>query len=97
MSSRVPKAILRDLPAQAGGAVDRLPRWIFNRWGLIVIDASVSMIATWLAWQLRFDFDVPQKYLTSMRISAVAVMVLRPASLWAMGAYRTIWRYFNLG
>lgn len=96
MSSRVPKAILRGLTAQAGAAVDRLPRWAFNRWGLIVIDATVSMIATWLAWQLRFDFDVPQKYLASMRISAVAVMLLRPAFLWAMGAYRTIWRYFNL-
>jgi len=80
-----------------GCAVDRLPRWIFNRWGLIVVDASVSVIATWLAWQLRFDFDVPRNYLASMRISAVALMVFRPACLWAMGAYRTIWRYFNLG
>jgi FlaA1/EpsC-like NDP-sugar epimerase len=62
----------------------------------VAIDAAVSMVATWLAWQLRFDFDVPQKLLTSMRISAVAVMVFRPASLWVMGAYRTIWRYFNL-
>ena len=97
MSSRVSKRILRELPGQAGRAVDQLPRWIFNRWGLIVIDASVSMIATWLAWQLRFDFDVPRTYLTAMHISAVAVMVFRPACLWAMGAYRTIWRYFNLG
>lgn len=97
MSSRKPKGILRELPTQVGRALDRLPRWIFNRWVLIVIDASVSLIATWLAWQLRFDFAVPVKYLTSMRISAIAVMLLRPASLWAMGAYRTIWRYFNLG
>jgi FlaA1/EpsC-like NDP-sugar epimerase len=63
---------------------------------LTVIDASVSLIAMWLAWQLRFDFDVPRKYLTAMLISAAAVMVFRPACLWAMGAYRTIWRYFNL-
>jgi FlaA1/EpsC-like NDP-sugar epimerase len=63
----------------------------------MVIDASISLIATWLAWQLRFDFAVPDKYITSMRVSAVAVMVFRPACLWAMGAYRTIWRYFNLG
>jgi FlaA1/EpsC-like NDP-sugar epimerase len=96
MPSRGSKGILRAFPAQAGRAVDRLPRWVFNRWALIVIDATISMFATWLAWQLRFDFDVPGKYVTSMRISAVAVMVFRPACLWAMGAYRTIWRYFNL-
>src|SRR5215469_18686052 len=97
MSSRRSKSGLRELSARVGCAVDRLPRWIFNRWGLIVVDASVSVIATWLAWQLRFDFDVPRNYLASMRISAVALMVFRPACLWAMGAYRTIWRYFNLG
>lgn len=97
MLSRVSKAMLRELPAHAGRMVDRLPRWIFNRWGLIVTDASVSMIATWLAWQLRFDFDVPQKYRAAMGVSVVALMVVRPACLWVMSAYRTIWRYFNLG
>jgi FlaA1/EpsC-like NDP-sugar epimerase len=97
MSSRQSKGKLQEIPAQVGRAVDRLPRWIFNRWGLIVVDASVSVLATWLAWQLRFDFDVPHNYLTAMRISALAVMVVRPACLWSMGAYRTIWRYFNLG
>src|SRR5215471_15698651 len=96
MSSRRSKGILQQLSAKAGSAVDRLPRWVFNRWALTVIDASLSVFATWLAWQLRFDFDVPQKYLSAMGVSAVAMMVLRPASLWAMGAYRTIWRYFNL-
>src|SRR5580704_8966700 len=97
MSSSKSKGMLAEFPAQVGRAVDRLPRWVFNRWALIVIDASISLIATWLAWQLRFDFDVPGKYLTAMRISAIAVMLFRPACLWAMGAYRTIWRYFNLG
>jgi FlaA1/EpsC-like NDP-sugar epimerase len=87
---------LRELSAQLGRAVNRLPRWIFTRWGLIAIDASVSMVATWLAWQLRFDFNVPHNYLITMRISEVAVMVFRPTCLWALGAYRTIWRYFNL-
>lgn len=97
MLSRVPKDGLRRVVAHAGRMVDRLPRWIFNRRGLIVVDSSVSMIATWLAWQLRFDFDVPQKYRAAMLVSVVALMLVRPACLWAMRAYRTIWRYFNLG
>jgi FlaA1/EpsC-like NDP-sugar epimerase len=90
------KGMLRALPAQAGRAVDRLPRWIFNRHGLNVIDASASLLAIWLAWQLRFDFDVPGNYRVAMRVSALVLMFVRPACLWMMGAYRIIWRYFNL-
>ena len=97
MSFRTFKGMLRATPAQAGRAVDRLPRWIFNRRGLIVIDASASLIATWLAWQLRFDFDVPDNYRAAMIVSALVLMAFRPACLWLMGAYRIIWRYFNLG
>ena len=97
MLSRVSRGMLREIPAHAGRMVDRLPRWMFNRGGLIVIDSSVSAIATWLAWELRFDFNVPQKYRAAMLVSVVALMLVRPACLWAMRAYRTIWRYFNLG
>jgi FlaA1/EpsC-like NDP-sugar epimerase len=89
--------MLREVPAQAGRAVDRLPHWIFNRNGLNVIDACASLIATWLAWQLRFDFDVPNNYLTAVRISALVLALVRPACLRLLGAYRIIWRYFNLG
>lgn len=91
------KHILRQVSAQAGRAIDRLPSWIFNQCGLIAIDASLSMIAIWLAWQLRFDFDVPAHYQAAVRASAVALLLVRPACLWGLGAYRTIWRYFNMG
>jgi FlaA1/EpsC-like NDP-sugar epimerase len=91
------EGMLRQLPAYAGRVVDRLPRWVFTRWGLIAVDSFVSIMATWVAWQLRFDFNLPQKYITPMFICMAALMVIRPACLWVMGAYRTIWRYFNLG
>ena len=97
MATRVSKGIFRELAAQVGRAIDRLPRWIFNRWGLMAIDASLSMVAIWLAWQLRFDFAVPQNYMAAMRVSAIALLVVRPLCLLGLGAYRTIWRYFNLG
>src|ERR1019366_3479 len=97
MSSRMWKHILRELSAHAGRAIDRLPRWIFNWWGLIAIDGSLSTVAIWLAWQLRFDFDVPANYQAAVRVSALALMLVRPACLWSLGAYRAIWRYFGLG
>ena len=91
------KGVFRELCAHTGRAIDRLPRWAFNQWGLIAIDASLSMVAIWLAWQLRFDFQVPANYLAPMRLSALAMLIVRPACLWIFGAYRTVWRYFNLG
>lgn len=97
MSSHMSQPPLRVFCAHAGRALDRLPRWIFNRWGLIAIDGSLSMVAVWLAWQLRFDFAVPANYQAAVRASAVALALIRPASLWILGAYRAIWRYFNLG
>src|SRR5271166_1992469 len=97
MSSHMWQPTLRELCGHAGRALDRLPRWIFNRWGLIAIDGSLSMVAIWLAWQLRFDFDVPANYQAAVRVSAVALLLVRPACLWILGAYRAIWRYFNLG
>jgi FlaA1/EpsC-like NDP-sugar epimerase len=97
MSFYVSRRSLRELLGHAGRAIDRLPRWIFNRGGLIAVDGSLSMVAVWLAWQLRFDFNVPENYQAAVRVSAVALLLVRPACLWMLGAYRAIWRYFNLG
>jgi len=87
----------REILGSVGRAIDRLPHWIFNRWGVMTVDGAVSAIAMQLAWQLRFEFEVPRRYVTTMLISVVALLLIRPACLWLMGAYRTVWRYFNLG
>ncbi|HWS95808.1 MAG TPA: nucleoside-diphosphate sugar epimerase/dehydratase [Candidatus Methylomirabilis sp.] len=97
MSTHMLQPPLRVFCGHAGRALDRLPRWIFNRWGLIAIDGSLSMVALWLAWQLRFDFNVPSNYQAAVRASAVALALIRPSCLWILGAYRAVWRYFNLG
>ena len=96
MSSHVSGSIWRELSAHAGRAIDCLPRRVFNQWSLIATDASLSMVAIWLAWQLRFDFAVPEKFQTAVRMSVAAILLVRPACLWSLGAYRRIWRYFNL-
>jgi FlaA1/EpsC-like NDP-sugar epimerase len=97
MSSPNWRHISRELCAHTGRAIDRLPRWVFNHWGWAAIDGSLSVVAIWLAWQLRFDFDLPAKYQPAARVCAVALFLVRPACLWSLGAYRTVWRYFNLG
>lgn len=97
MSFHVSRRSFWELCGHAGRAIDRMPRWVFNRGGLIAIDGSLSMIAIWLAWQLRFDFNVPENYQSAVRVSAIALLLARPACLWILGAYRAIWRYFNFG
>jgi FlaA1/EpsC-like NDP-sugar epimerase len=96
MSLRASKGIFAEFCAEAGRAIDGLPRWIFTRWGLMAIDATISTIAIWLAWQLRFDFAVPANYVPTVRVCAVTLLFVRPAFLRSMGTQRTIWRYFNL-
>jgi FlaA1/EpsC-like NDP-sugar epimerase len=91
------KNLRGEILGRVGRAIDSLPHWIFNRWGVMAIDGVVSAIAMRLAWQLRFDFEVPPRYVTTMLIAVVAVLLIRPACLWLLGAYRTVWRYFNLG
>lgn len=97
MSPHAFRRMFGDLPAQIGRAIDRLPRWLFHGWAQMAVDASLSMIAVWLAWQLRFDFSVPANYQAAERASAIALLIVRPFSLRLFGAYRSIWRYFNLG
>ena len=85
-----------EFAAQLGRAIERLPRPLFSRWVQIAVDALLAMTSMWLAWQLRFDFNVPLDYRIVMPASALLLAVVRPVCLWAVGAYKSIWRYFNL-
>lgn len=82
--------------SRAGRAVDRLPRQLFSRWGQVGIDACLSIFSVWLAYQFRFDFAVPTGHKTLLWAYALSFSVLRPLFLTAAGAYRGIWRHFNL-
>ena len=81
---------------RAGRAIDRLPRQFFSRWGQVGIDACLSMLSAWLAYQFRFDFSVPAGHRQVMWLGAISLAVLRPLCLLVAGAYKGIWRHFNL-
>jgi FlaA1/EpsC-like NDP-sugar epimerase len=83
--------------SQLGRFIDRLPRPLFSRGGQVAIDALLSSVALWLAFQLRFDFDVPLRHQQVMWLWALVLPILRPLCLWAFGIYARIWRYFDLG
>ena len=82
--------------SQFGRQVNRLPRPLFSRWGQLGIDASLSAIAIWLSYQLRFDFSVPSGHQSVMWTWVVLLTTVRPLCLFVSGVYRGTWRYFDL-
>jgi len=81
--------------SRLGRSVDRLPRQLFTRWGQVTIDACLSMLSVWLAYQVRFDFGVPLGHRAVLWLGALSFAVLQPLCLTIVGAYRGIWRHFN--
>ena len=75
-------------------AIDCLPLF-FNRKTQIGIDAVLSVVAAWIACQLRFDFNVPANQTVAMWIMALLLGVMRPSCLRVAGVYQGTWRYFD--
>ncbi len=74
----------------------RVPGLLFNRITQLFLDSGCAGLAFFLAFQLRFDGSVSPKYRSIMLVWLAAVIVLRPFCIWVLGAYASIWRYFNL-
>jgi FlaA1/EpsC-like NDP-sugar epimerase len=75
---------------------DRLPELLFSRLSQWLLDGAAAGLALFLAFQLRFDGAVPLRYRSIMLTWLAGIVVLRPACIWLLGAYASIWRYFNL-
>lgn len=74
---------------------NRLPAWFFARSMKIGIDASLTAVAMYVAYQLRFDAAVPAADRKTMYLWMLLLPVLRPALMWVAGAYEITWRYFS--
>ena len=74
----------------------RVPGLLFNRITQLFLDSGCAGLAFFLAFQLRFDGAVPPRYRSIMLVWLLALVVLRPFCIWVLGAYASIWRYFNL-
>ena len=75
---------------------NRVPGLLFNRLTQMLLDSGCAGLAFFLAFQLRFDGAVPLRYRSIMLVWLVGIVVLRPMCIWMLGAYASIWRYFNL-
>jgi len=75
---------------------NRVPGLLFTRFTQVLLDSACAGLAFYLAFQLRFDGAVPLRYRYIMLVWLATVVVLRPFCIWILGAYASIWRYFNL-
>nr|MDQ3822758.1 polysaccharide biosynthesis protein [Actinomycetota bacterium] len=69
----------------------------FNRhriWQLAA-DAGLIAAAWWLAFQLRFDFDVPQYFRDMLWETILIVVAIKLAVFVAFGFYNRWWRYVS--
>lgn len=75
---------------------NRIPGLLFNRLTQWILDSGCAGLAFFLAFQLRFDGAVPSRYRSIMLMWLVGLILVRPLCIWVLGAYASIWRYFNL-
>jgi FlaA1/EpsC-like NDP-sugar epimerase len=75
---------------------NRVPGRLFNRLTQVLLDGGCAGLAFFVAFQLRFDAAVPLRYRSIMLLWLVGLVVVRPLCIWALGAYASIWRYFNM-
>lgn len=66
-----------------------------HRIAQIVADAALIALAWYLAFQLRFDFDVPQYFRTMMWDTVLVVVAIKLAVFVAFGFYLRWWRYVS--
>jgi nucleoside-diphosphate-sugar epimerase len=76
--------------------ISKLPSGLFSKWNQLGIDAGLSAVSLYTAYQLRFDGAVPPYHAVVMWTWVMLLPMLRPLTALALGGYRATWRYFSL-
>ncbi len=71
--------------------------WYLRRPVQLLADVAILSSAFWFAYLLRFDFNIPEYYVTIALNQLPFVVFIQFASLFIAGAYSIIWRYVSLG
>ena len=59
-------------------------------------DVIAVILAWWLAYLFRFNFEIPNLYLFSFEETLPWVIPIQAASFFCFGLYREVWRYVSL-
>jgi FlaA1/EpsC-like NDP-sugar epimerase len=67
-----------------------------SQWKVFLADAAAICISYWLAFQLRFDFNLPAEELDRFLKTLPLVLSFRLAAFYYFGLYRGIWRFASM-
>lgn len=59
-------------------------------------DSLAAALAWWLAYALRFNFDLPVNFSLELKHTIVWVVLVQLLVFWRMSLYRGLWRYASL-
>lgn len=59
-------------------------------------DATAAAAAWWIAFLLRFNFDIPAEHLALFRATVGWAVLTQTVLFWPLGLYRGIWRFASL-
>ena len=76
--------------------LDDLPTRVWGRGLQLMLDGIGVMLAVYIAFQLRFEFVLSNRYVGLMLAWMVVLGFARFLFILAIGGYMSIWRYFNL-
>jgi FlaA1/EpsC-like NDP-sugar epimerase len=62
----------------------------------VLHDLFIAALAWFVAYMLRFNFDLPQNYQSEMWRTLIWIVPLQSVIFWYMGLYRGIWRYASV-
>ena len=68
----------------------------FNRSIAVLHDLIAAALAWWLAYLLRFNFDLPEQFQAELMHTLFWVTPLQGLVFWGFSLYRGIWRYASV-
>ena len=92
---RLPRLVRWSL-LTCGRFMNVFPSSIKKRSTQIFIDCCVAAISVAVAFQLRFDFNVPPGCVRAMAFLIIGMTALRPASVFMFTGYRAIWSFLRV-
>lgn len=70
-----------------------------NSWrtsGALLHDVTAAILAWWLAYLFRFNFDIPPNFSASMLATAAWAIPLQALAFIVFGLYRGVWRFASM-
>ena len=67
-----------------------------KRIAVILIDLLLIIFAYYFSFMIRFEMDIPDKYLWTMIKILPFIIIIRIMCSWFFGLYKGIWRFASM-